>query len=84
MDNGVPIDSVGGSAQEEPVNLENTEEHDASSLLQTDSFLQILQATPLKAVVRLHTHTECQQLARNQGWTVKKASTKKNCLKEIA
>jgi hypothetical protein len=29
MDNGVPIDSVGGSPQE-PVNLENTEEHDAS------------------------------------------------------
>jgi hypothetical protein len=28
MDNGVPIDSVGGSAQE-PVNLEDTEEHDA-------------------------------------------------------
>jgi hypothetical protein len=26
--NGVPIDSVGGSAQE-PVNLEDTEEHDA-------------------------------------------------------
>ncbi len=29
MDNGVPIDSVGGSAQE-PVNLEDTEEHDVS------------------------------------------------------
>jgi hypothetical protein len=28
MDNGVPIDSVGGSTQE-PVNLEDTEEHDA-------------------------------------------------------
>jgi hypothetical protein len=28
MDNGVPIDSLGGSAQE-PVNLEETEEHDA-------------------------------------------------------
>jgi hypothetical protein len=28
MDNGVPIDSVGGSAQE-PVNLEDTEKHDA-------------------------------------------------------
>jgi hypothetical protein len=28
MDNGVPIDSVGGSAQE-PVNLEDAEEHDA-------------------------------------------------------
>jgi len=28
MDNSVPIDSVGGSAQE-PVNLEDTEEHDA-------------------------------------------------------
>jgi hypothetical protein len=28
MDNGVAIDSVGGSAQE-PVNLEDTEEHDA-------------------------------------------------------
>jgi len=28
MDNGVPIDSVGGSAQE-PANLEDTEEHDA-------------------------------------------------------
>jgi len=28
MDNRVPIDSVGGSAQE-PVNLEDTEEHDA-------------------------------------------------------
>jgi hypothetical protein len=27
-DNGVPIDSVGGSVQE-PVNLEDTEEHDA-------------------------------------------------------
>jgi hypothetical protein len=27
MDNGVPIDWVGGSAQE-PVNLEDTEEHD--------------------------------------------------------
>jgi hypothetical protein len=27
MNNGVPIDSVGGSAQE-PVNLEDTEEHD--------------------------------------------------------
>jgi hypothetical protein len=31
MDNGVPIDSVGGSAQE-PVNLEDTEEHDAQGL----------------------------------------------------
>ncbi len=30
MDNGVPIDSVGGSAQE-PVNLQDTEEHDAPS-----------------------------------------------------
>jgi hypothetical protein len=29
MDNGVPIDSVGGSMQE-PVNLEDTEEHDVS------------------------------------------------------
>jgi hypothetical protein len=29
MDNGVPIDSVGGSAQE-PVHLEDTEKHDAS------------------------------------------------------
>jgi hypothetical protein len=28
MNNGVPIDSVGGSAQEH-VNLEDTEEHDA-------------------------------------------------------
>ncbi len=28
MDNGVPIDLVGGSVQE-PVNLEDTEEHDA-------------------------------------------------------
>jgi hypothetical protein len=28
MDNGVPIDSVGGCAQE-PVNLEDTEKHDA-------------------------------------------------------
>jgi hypothetical protein len=28
MDNGIPIDSLGGSAQE-PVNLEETEEHDA-------------------------------------------------------
>jgi hypothetical protein len=28
MDNGVPIDSVGGSTQE-PVNMEDTEEHDA-------------------------------------------------------
>jgi hypothetical protein len=30
MDNDVPIDSIGGSAQE-PVNLEDTEEHDAPS-----------------------------------------------------
>jgi hypothetical protein len=28
MDNGVPVASVGGSAHE-PVNLEDTEEHDA-------------------------------------------------------
>jgi len=28
MDNGIPIDSMGGSAQE-PVNLEDTEKHDA-------------------------------------------------------
>jgi hypothetical protein len=46
-------------------------------LLQTDRFLH-LQATPLKAVVRLHTHTECQQLARNQGWTVISLHKKKN------
>jgi hypothetical protein len=63
--NGVPIDSVGGSAQE-PVNLEDTEEHDRFLLVQTDRFLH-LQPTLLKAV-RLHPHRG-QQLARSQGWT---------------
>jgi hypothetical protein len=51
MDNGVPIDSMGGPVQE-PVNLEDTEEHDAPPFL--DKFLH-LQATLLKSV-RLHPH----------------------------
>jgi hypothetical protein len=58
MDNGVQVDLMGGSAQE-PVNLEDTEEHDLL-LLQTDRFLH-LQATLLKSV-RDSTHTEVSSL----------------------
>jgi hypothetical protein len=48
-DNGVPIDLVGGSVQE-PVNLEDTEEHDAPP-----SPNRQVHATLLKAV-RLDPH----------------------------
>ncbi len=65
MDNGVPIDSVGGSVQE-PVSLEDTEEHDAplSPNRQVPPFAgnssQGSKTPP----------TQGQQLARSQGWTV--------------
>ncbi len=77
MDNGVPIDSVAGSAQE-PVNLEDTENM-MFLLLQTYRLLN-LQATLLKSV-RPHPHRG-QQLARSQGWTVSlhKNLFLKNCV----
>jgi len=50
MENGVLIDSMGGSVQEH-VNLEDTKEHDAPSL---NRFLH-LQATLLKSI-RFHPH----------------------------
>jgi hypothetical protein len=79
MDNGVPIDSVDGSAQE-PVNLEDTEKHYAppSPNKQVPSFAGIL----LKAV-RLHPHRG-QQLARSQGWTVSlhKNLLLRNCVED--
>jgi len=65
MDNGIPIDSLGGSAQA-PVNLEETEEHDAppSPDRQVPPF-----ASSSSQVSKTPPHRG-QQLARSQGWTV--------------
>jgi hypothetical protein len=51
MDNGVPIDSVGGSAQE-PVNLEDTEEHDVPPFAGDSSHTAVTRSAACKREIR--------------------------------
>jgi hypothetical protein len=67
MDNGIPIDLVGGSAQE-PINLEDTEEHDGPPPPGRQVLPFAGNSSQVKSV-RLHPR-RAQQLARSRGWTV--------------
>jgi hypothetical protein len=64
MDNGVPTDSVGGSAQE-PVNLENTEEHDASS--PPNRQVPPFAGNSSRGSKNPHTHTQVSNLQETRG-----------------
>jgi hypothetical protein len=64
MDNGVPIDSVGGSARE-PVNLEDTEEHDARSSFSKQTGSSICRQ--LFSSQQDSTHTEVSSLQEARG-----------------